>query len=187
MTGRKEKVTKDPIIEKPQAQDKKQRLAQVALTGAFWFFFLYLLRPFFTLIAWLVGGFLFSHEMVEKQGLQELGNVLVWYGLVILVMGSVLRTWVWYNQKRFGTRNKRRTFPHSVSIEKIAAFNQVDPESAACWQQAKTLLIHHDSKGTVVEVVVKEFYLADRLPTSEKTRETKNFSAQISNFSDTPG
>ncbi len=168
MTGAEEKVTRDPIIEKPQAQAKKQRLAQGAITATFWFLFLYLLRPLFTLIAWLVGAVLFSREMVENQGLHVLGRVLVWYGLVILVMGFVLRSWAWYNQKRFAGRNKRRTVPHFVPIEELAAFNRVDPGSLACWQQARRLLIRHDPSGNVVEVCQGNFGPAEGLSLVEE-------------------
>lgn len=163
MTGAEEQMTRDPIIEKPQAQGKRQRLAQGAITAAFWFLFIYLLRPVFTLIAWLVGAVLFSREMVENQGLHVLGRVLVWYGLVILIMGLVLRSWAWYNQKRFAGRNKRRSVRHFVPLEEIAAFNRVDPGSLACWQRAKRLLIRHDPEGRVVEVNPGDFGSSERL------------------------
>lgn len=146
-------MTRDPIIEKPQAQDKKQRLAQGALTAAFWFLFVYLLRPVFTLVAWLVGAVLFSREMVGNDRLYELARVLGWYSLVILVIGLVLRSWAWYNYKRFAGRDKRRTVPHFISLEEIAAFNRVDPGRLACWQRARRLLIRHDPEGRVVEVI----------------------------------
>jgi biofilm PGA synthesis protein PgaD len=164
MNGAEEKM----IIEKPQAQDKKQRLAQGAVTAAFWFLFICLLRPLFTLVAWLVGVVLFSREMVGNDRLFELGRVLVWYGLVILVIGFVLRSWAWYNQKRFAGRDKRRTVPHFVSVEELAAFNRVDSGSLAGWQRARRLLVRHDPEGRVIGVETGDFGPAEELSFAEE-------------------
>lgn len=144
------------IIEKPQAQDKTQRFAQGTITAAFWFLFLYLLRPVFTLIGWIVGAVIFSREMVGYGGFDGLWTSLLWYLLVIVVMAVVLRSWACYNYKRFGVRDKRRNTIPAVPLEKVAAFNQVGPGDLCCWQKASWLFISHDEQGRICQVQYRE-------------------------------
>ena len=58
----------DIIIDKPEAQQRSQRIAQGLLTVGFWCLFLSLLRPLVALVGWLIGIHLFTHEMIEKDG-----------------------------------------------------------------------------------------------------------------------
>ncbi len=144
------------IIEKPQSQDKTQRLAQGTITAAFWFLFLYLLRPIFTLIAWIVGAVIFSREMVGYGGFEGLQRSLLWYLLVILIIAIVLRSWAWYNLKHFGGHEKRRTFIPPVPLNRVAAFYHVDPVELSCWQKSGWLLIIHDEQGRILHVRHRE-------------------------------
>lgn len=140
------------IIEKPEAQKRGQRVAQGLLTVGFWCLFLSLLRPLLALFDWFIGIRLFTHEMIEKDGGRLLFETLRNYGLVVLVMALILRTWAWYNHRRFAGKDKRRTTMAPVSLEEIARYHNVDPTALAMWRQDRSLYVRHSEEGRVLEV-----------------------------------
>ena len=94
--------------------------------------------------------------MVGYGGFDGLWRSLLWYLLVILVIAVVLINWAWYNYKRFGGRNKRLAIIPPVPLDKVAAFNHVDPAELFCWQKAGWLLISHDEQGRIRQVQYRE-------------------------------
>jgi biofilm PGA synthesis protein PgaD len=144
------------IIDKPEAQQRSQRIAQGLLTVGFWFLFLSLLRPLLALIGWLVGIHLFTHEMIEQNGGWVLIETLRNYGLVVLLMAVVLRSWAWYNHRRFAGKDQRRRTMAPISLEVIARYHQVDPSALALWQKDRRLFVRHNAQGQVLEVQASE-------------------------------
>ncbi|ABA90024.1 PgaD [Syntrophotalea carbinolica DSM 2380] len=140
------------IIEKPEAQNRGQRLAQGVLTVGFWCLFLSLLRPLLTLFAWLIGIRLFTYEMIEKDGGRLLLEALRNYGLVVLVLAVILRTWAWYNHRRFAGREKRRNTMPPLSTDEITGYYGVDPTALAMWRKDGSLYVRHNKEGKVLEV-----------------------------------
>lgn len=142
----------DLIIEKPDAQNRGQRLAQGVLTVGFWCLFLSLLRPLLTLFGWMIGIRLFTCEMIEKDGGRLLLETLSKYGLVVLVLAVTLRTWAWYNHRRFAGREKRRNTMPPLPIDEIARYYGVDPTALAMWRKDRSLYVRHNNDGKVLEV-----------------------------------
>jgi biofilm PGA synthesis protein PgaD len=145
-------MTRNPIIEKPEAVSQTQRIAQGAVTVTCWFGFGFLLRPLFTLLGWIIGAVFFSREMVVHDGLRIWMRLLGWYGLTVLAIGLTLKSWAWYNYRRFGTRNLRRTYPPSVTLQEIADFNRVAPAELSLWRSSRRLVIRHDTQGRILQV-----------------------------------
>ena len=140
------------IIEKPERQQRSQRIVQVVLTAGFWFLFLSLLRPLLALAGWLVGFHLFTHEMIDHDGGQALLKALRGYGLVVVLLALVLRSWAWYNKQRFKGRNQRRKPVEPMPREIIAQYHQVDPTALFLWQKSRWLLMRHNAAGQILEV-----------------------------------
>jgi biofilm PGA synthesis protein PgaD len=140
------------IIDKPEAQKRGQRVAQGLLTAGFWCLFLSLLRPLLALLGWLIGIRLFTREMIEKGGGWQFLEALRNYGLVVLLMAIILRTWALYNHRRFAGRDKRRNTMPPVSIEEIARYHHVDPTSLTVWRKDRRLFVRHNEGGKVLEV-----------------------------------
>lgn len=146
----------DLIINKPEAQQRSQRIAQGLLTVGFWFLFLSLLRPLLALVGWLIGIHLFTHEMIENGGGRVLMETLYDYGLVVLLLGIVLRSWAWYNHRRFAGRDQRRKTMPPIPLEVIARYHQVDPSALSMWQRDRCLYVRHNAQGKVLEVQSSE-------------------------------
>jgi biofilm PGA synthesis protein PgaD len=142
----------DLIIEKPEAQNRSQRLAQGLLTVGFWCFFLSLLRPLLALFGWLIGIRLFTHEMIENNGGRILLEALRNYGLVVLLLAVILRGWAWYNHRRFAGRDKRRRTMAPVPLKEVAEYHDVDATALALWREDRCLYVRHSDKGKVLEV-----------------------------------
>lgn len=140
------------IIDKPEQQDPRQRLLQSVLTLGFWMLFLSLLRPALALVAWLVGVRIFTYEMIDKDGGRLLLDVLWKYGLVLIAIALILRSWAWYNQRRFGGKDRRRKPVEPMSLETIARYHKVDPRALDLWQQDRWLYVRHNPAGRVLEV-----------------------------------
>lgn len=146
----------DVIIDKPEAQNRGQRVAQGLLTVGFWCLFLSLLRPLLALLGWLVGIRLFTHEMIEKNGARLLLEALRNYGLVVLLLAVILRSWAWYNHRRFAGRDKRRKTLPPIPLEEIARFHKVDTTALSLWQKDRWLYVRHNEEGAVLEVQAAE-------------------------------
>jgi poly-beta-1,6-N-acetyl-D-glucosamine biosynthesis protein PgaD len=140
------------IIDKPERQQRSQRIVQVILTAGFWFLFLSLLRPLLALAGWLVGFHLFTHEMIDNNGGQALLKALRDYGLVVLLLALMLRSWAYYNQQRFKGRNQRRKPVQPMPREIIAQYHQVDPTALSLWQKSRWLYMQHNAEGRILEV-----------------------------------
>lgn len=146
----------DIIIDKPEAQQRGQRIAQGLLTVGFWCLFLSLLRPLLALVGWLIGIHLFTHEMIDKDGGRVLLGTLRDYGLVVLLLAVVLRSWAWYNHRRFAGRDQRRKTMPPIPLEVIARYHQVDPSALSLWQKDRCLYVRHNAQGKVLEVQSSE-------------------------------
>ncbi len=146
----------DLIINKPEAQQRGQRIAQGLLTVGFWVLFLSLLRPLLALVGWLIGIHLFTHEMIEKDGGRVLIRTLCDYGLVVLLLAIVLRSWAWYNHRRFAGKDQRRKTLPPIPLEVVARYHQVDPSALSLWQKDRCLYVRHSTEGKVLEVQSSE-------------------------------
>ena len=140
---------KQIIIERPEAQTKKQRLSQNFFTAFFWLLFFYLIRPFLSLFAWLLGFEVFYDVMIEKHGYRHLLDLIGIYLLVILLIGIVIRLWSLYNLKRYGHNEKRKCFPPDLSLQQTAQYFSIQTETLQKWRDSRRIVLHFDDSGNV--------------------------------------
>ncbi|HVY07133.1 MAG TPA: poly-beta-1,6-N-acetyl-D-glucosamine biosynthesis protein PgaD [Burkholderiales bacterium] len=141
------------IIDRPDLLPPARRAFFSALTVVFWTFYLYLLMPLATLIAWYVGWTAVYGEMVMRRGWEALVELLTWYSLIVLIMGLVQIGWASINWARFrGKRDRRRFRERQVDIDMQKMF-MTDIADLAIWQDAKRIVVrHHKTHSKIVAV-----------------------------------
>ncbi len=141
---------KSLIIERPEKQSVAQRFGFGLLTIAFWGLFAYFIRPVLTMGAWVVGLWRFQDIMIESHGIEHLGRLILFYGVVIFCMALVLIAWSFYNLFRYGRNEKRINQPPPVTEEMLGEFFKVDPEKIKAWQQMKNITLGFKNDGTLI-------------------------------------
>lgn len=131
------------IIDRPELQAPAKRALFSALTAVMWSFYIYLLLPLASLIAWYVGFTTAYEEMVMRRGWESLVTLLGWYSFVILMIGIAQVGWALLNWARFkGKRDRRRLRERQVDMRVDHMFmtgTALQPD----WKSAKRLVVHH--------------------------------------------
>jgi biofilm PGA synthesis protein PgaD len=148
-----------PIINQPRLQTLRQRYAYSALTFVFWAIWLYLWLPLISLLAWFIGIRLFHDEMIVHRGYQAFFNLVGWYALVVLIIGSTLLGWAGYNLFRFRGKERRKSAGSSDKND-IAQQFAVQIDQLQKWHRAKRLTIHHTEEGHIERVHVHSHLVA---------------------------
>ena len=78
------------------------------LTVLFWGVWLYLVLPLVSLLLWAL-GVRFLVEQIRRGGYEGLLGSLITYGVVLLVLVSLLALWIAWNVVRYGGSSDRRT------------------------------------------------------------------------------
>ena len=78
------------------------------LTVLFWGVWLYLVLPLVSLLLWAF-GVRFLVEQIRRGGYEGLLASLITYGVVLLVLVSLLALWIAWNVVRYGGSSDRRT------------------------------------------------------------------------------
>ncbi|MFY9288971.1 MAG: poly-beta-1,6-N-acetyl-D-glucosamine biosynthesis protein PgaD [Alphaproteobacteria bacterium] len=128
------------------------RVRDVVLTILVWLLYFYFLRDFFVFtgdaIRWTFHGF--DHTQ-DYNSFRIIGTI-VSYVQVILAMEILFIGWSFYNLLRFGKKARRKD-PKPVSSEEIAKLYGSSVKDVNQWQQANTLVMHHDREGHLLKVV----------------------------------
>jgi poly-beta-1,6-N-acetyl-D-glucosamine biosynthesis protein PgaD len=147
---------RDIIIDRPELQSKSKRAIFGVLTAGLWSFYLYLLLPLASLLAWWLGFVVVYEELVMRRGWEALLEIIGVYGAIVLAMGLVQVGWALGNWLRFyGRRDRRRERPPVVSQEFADPMFLMDTGEFPVWLNAKRLVVHHhptDPRITSVEV-----------------------------------
>lgn len=143
------------VIDKPELQAPVMRALFNALTVVMWTFYIYLLLPLATLIAWYVGFSAVYEEMVMQRGWEALVHLLGWYSLVIALIALAQVGWASINWARFkGKRDRRRLSERHVDMNVDHMFVG-GLERHAGWKDAKRMVVHHhdvEHKIAAVEI-----------------------------------
>jgi poly-beta-1,6-N-acetyl-D-glucosamine biosynthesis protein PgaD len=127
------------IIDKPNLKTFLRNITELSFTSIMWAFWLYLLLPLLNILIWFLGIRYFYFEVIKLAGYRELLNLLVRTGWVIIVVFLVLRLWGYYNYRRFGRRERRRSLPPD-GREKMTAYFQVPLEKIEDIQSSKEIV-----------------------------------------------
>jgi len=132
------------IIDRPELQSKSKRAIFGVLTAGLWSFYLYLLLPLASLLAWWLGFVVVYEEMVMLRGWEMLLELIGVYGAIVLAMGLAQVGWALTNWLRFyGRRDRRRERPQEVSQEFTEPLFLTDTGEFPAWMNAKRLVVHH--------------------------------------------
>ena len=144
------------IIDRPDLQSKSKRALFGVLTAGLWTFYLYLLLPLASLLAWWLGFVVVYEEMVMRRGWEKLLELIGVYGAIVLAMGLVQVGWALTNWLRFyGRRDRRRERPPLMSPEFAEPLFLMDTGEFPSWMNARRLVVHHhptQPRITAVEI-----------------------------------
>lgn len=145
------------IIDKPKLKSLLRNVTELSFTGIMWGLWLYLFLPLLNLVLWLLGIRYFYIEVIENAGYKELINLLSRLGWIILVVFLIMRLWGYYNYRRFGKRDKRKSLPSNVDKE-MAEYFQIPLEQVLDLQLSKEVVwpIQQDLKQDVVNWMDKK-------------------------------
>ncbi len=143
------------IIQRPDMQTLRQRFGYSFLTFLFWVIWFYLWIPLLSLAGWLFGVEIFYDEMVVREGLQTLLDLLGLYVLVIFLISATLGIWAAVNLWRFRGK-ERRSARVAVDDASLADDFGVTTEQVACWRQSRRLLMSHDEQGNIIATTSQE-------------------------------
>lgn len=143
------------VIDLPHLQSPAKRALFGLLTAVLWTFYVYLLVPVATLLAWYVGYTAVYEEMVMRRGWEALVHLIGWYSVVVLIMGIIQIGWASMNWARFrGTRDRRRLREREVDMEVQNMF-LTDTTEFPAWLNAKRIVVrHHKIEHKIVAVEV---------------------------------
>ena len=132
------------IIDRPELQSKGKRAIFGVLTAGLWSFYLYLLLPLASLLAWWLGFTAVYEELVMRHGWEALIELIGVYSAIVLAMGLMQIGWALGNWLRFyGRRDRRRERPPVVCREFTEPLFLTDTGEFPAWQNAKRLVVHH--------------------------------------------
>ena len=132
------------IIDRPELQSKGKRAIFGVLTAGLWTFYLYLLLPVASLLAWWLGFVVVYEEMVMRRGWETLLGLIGVYGAIVLAMGLVQVGWALTSWLRFyGKRDRRREPPPVMSPAFAEPLFLMDTGEFPAWMNAKRLIVHH--------------------------------------------
>jgi poly-beta-1,6-N-acetyl-D-glucosamine biosynthesis protein PgaD len=118
-----------------------------------WVIYIYFIRdswPFIKELGeWAFNGF---DDISQYPDLKIVATIQA-YGQVAGIMTVVYLGWALYNMLRF--RNRQRRKPRAiVAPEDLANMYGFSTETVEAWQDASSLVMHHDAQGHLTDVKV---------------------------------
>ena len=139
------------IINNPDALKRHHKITSVGVTLIFWMIVIYLWQPLISLVAWAFGYKLFYEHMLILGGLEGFIEMLVYYLIIVAILGGGLILWAVVNKLRFKNRVRRSGVP-AVKPEWVAEHFKITPAEQAVWANSKnlTITISEDSEISTV-------------------------------------
>jgi len=135
------------------------------LSGAMWVFYLYLIREVFTdVYRMVVEGYAWAFLDAPHPSVPTVARFLYTLGLyaaIVMLNGVILIGWATYNRYRFRGLDSRRAIG-TVSAAQLGQFYGFPGDVIAEWQQARSLVMIHDSAGKLLAAVPKPFGATER-------------------------
>jgi biofilm PGA synthesis protein PgaD len=129
------------------------RARDIALTIAAWTIYVYFIRaswPFFIdLVTWVANGF---NDLINYANLSIVPTIED-YGVVAVGITFTYVGWALYNLLRFRGRQRRK--PRAiVAPEDLANMYGFSAATVNEWQDASSMVMHHDAQGLLTEVKI---------------------------------
>lgn len=155
------------IIDVARGRPAWLRWRDRVLSVAMWVLYLYLIREVFTDAYQLVDeGYAWAFLDAPHPNLPTVVRFLYTLGLysvVVMVNGMILIGWATYNRFRFRGPDHRRAIG-TVSLAELGQFYGFPGEMIGDWQQARSLVMIHDTAGKLLAAVPKPVAATERSP-----------------------
>jgi len=136
----------DLQIQAPELLTGTERTRDKLITALMWGVYLYLWVPLISLGAWLL-GFEFAYDvMIRTGGARNLGHVLMFYGVVLLLIFATVSIWSLGNRLRYGGMHRRHA-GNSLSIAAMAKHFDLDVTTVDALRSMKSAAIEFDAEG----------------------------------------
>jgi len=136
------------IINRPDLKTKTRFFTEWGLALAGWAMWFLLVRPFFLLLAWMIGYKLFYIHMVKYRGFENI-HLFFKYGVVVLTIYLVLQGWNLYNARRFRGRERRKR-PEDATAAEMADFFEMSEDDIRMLKQCHRVDVDFLKKGVIV-------------------------------------
>jgi biofilm PGA synthesis protein PgaD len=136
------------IINSPSLIEAPVRLGLGLVTAGFWTAWLFFWRPVALVFSKMTGIPNPADLLVFGDGLRSFLQVLPWYLLVVLLMGTVLIGWANLNWVRFSNKERRSARP-PVTPEAMAGHFGVTVEELAVHSRRNRIEISYDGTGKI--------------------------------------
>lgn len=139
----------DTTIHAKDLLSSGQRARDTFLTTMLWVIYAYLWLPLVSLIAWLV-GIDFAYEVVARAGgIQNLVGLLLWFGVALGLILTLVTGWSGTQYFRFH-RRERRISAIPLAAETERQLWGLDEEEFKRLRTARSLRIELDSDGRII-------------------------------------
>lgn len=137
------------IIRRPELIKSPKRELFTALAAVGWAIWIYIISPFFALLAWLFGYTQFASYVMDDP-LHTMQTLQV-YSYAVLVGGTLFILWGTYNWLRFKT-SKRRGIAQIASPGDIGLSFGLTEEQVKFAQQNKSLIYYFNDAGAIIAI-----------------------------------
>jgi len=128
-----------------------QKIRDTLLMTVLWALYGYLWLPLISLFAWLL-GIDFAVEAIETTGgLEHLLDLLLWLGIVIIVMASVIISWSVSQLLPFKHKNRRSKIRNLKSDSEMSRW-QLDEEIFRRIREGHRLSVNLDESGAITSI-----------------------------------
>jgi biofilm PGA synthesis protein PgaD len=129
------------------------RLRDLLLTAALWIIYFYFIRDAFPFVADLARWAFHGFDDVDQYPDLRIVPTIETYGQVLGAMVALYLGWAIYNMLRFRGRNRRKPRTN-VTSEDLANMYGFSVETVESWQDASSLVMHHDDHGHLTDVKI---------------------------------
>jgi biofilm PGA synthesis protein PgaD len=145
----------DLIIYHPHALHPLRKGVEMTVTVIGWFIWAVLCRPLFLAFLWFLGFEIFYEHMIRLGGIKALIDFAYLYLGTIFAMYVLIRSWNFYNARKFRNKNKRKNVKDvtAADLEDYFKFAPDTIEKAQGWKNTvvgfsglNQILIKEESK-----------------------------------------
>ena len=136
-------------INEPELLTGPERTRDTVFTAVMWGVYLYLWLPIVSLFAWLLGFEAAYEVLIRAGGLEEIADILLVYGIIVLVIFDAVTGWSLGNLWRYG-KFTRRSSAKGVSIEETAAYFHVDSATVKELRSIPSVSLDFDAEGRLI-------------------------------------
>jgi len=148
----------DTTIHAKDLLSSGQRARDTFLTTMLWVVYAYLWLPLISLIAWLV-GIDFAYEVVARAGgIQNLVGLLLWFGVALGLILTLVTGWSGTQYFRF-YRRERRIAVTPLEAETERELWGLDHEGFMRLRTGRSLTVSLDADARISEVRKKPGYM----------------------------